>query len=92
MPRPIGLSPSRRIRTIEDALGIVVKELRVKRGLSQAALADKLGYTVSFISKLERGEMNVTLRSLFDLAGALETDAEILVKRARRHWDLPTRL
>jgi transcriptional regulator with XRE-family HTH domain len=61
-----------------------VTELRINKGLSQAALADKLGYSLSYVSKLERGQMNATLRALFDVADCLEIEAEVFVKRIRR--------
>ena len=61
--------------------------LRIKKGLSQAALAEKLGYSLSYISKLERGQMNATLRALFDIADSLEIDAEVLMRRIRSSVD-----
>lgn len=87
MPRPIGI-PSRRLAdTIEKALGAIVTELRIKKGVSQAALADKLGYSISYISKLERGHMNPTLRTLFDLADSLGIKPDVLVKKMKRSFD-----
>ena len=62
-------------------------ELRINKGLSQAALAEKLGYSLSYVSKLERGKMNATLRTLFDVADSLEIKAEVLMKRIRRTVD-----
>jgi transcriptional regulator with XRE-family HTH domain len=64
-----------------------VTGLRIKKGLSQAALAEKIGYSLSYISKLERGQMNATLRALFDIADSLDIDAEVLVRRVRSSVD-----
>ena len=55
--------------------------------MSQAALADKLGYSASYISKLERGEMNPTLRTLFDLADSFAIEPDLLVKRMKRTFE-----
>lgn len=80
VPRPIGIPSRRQTDTIEKALGATVTELRIRKGVSQAALADKLGYSISYISKLERGQMNPTLRTLFDLADSLGIEPDALVK------------
>jgi transcriptional regulator with XRE-family HTH domain len=84
VPRPIGIPSRRQTDTIEKALGATITELRIKKGISQAALAGELGYSISYISKLERGLMNPTLRTLFDLADSLETEPDLLVKRIKR--------
>jgi transcriptional regulator with XRE-family HTH domain len=55
--------------------------------MSQAALADKLGYSVSYISKLERGEMNPTLKTLFDIADSFGIEADALIRRMKRTFD-----
>ena len=87
MPRPIGIPSRRQTDTIEKALGATVTELRIRKGVSQAALADKLGYSISYISKLERGQMNPTLRTLFDLADSLGIEPDVLVKTMKRAFD-----
>ena len=87
MPRPIGIPNQRQTDTVEKALGAIVTKLRITKGLSQATLAEKLGYSLSYVSKLERGQMNATLRVLFDLADSLEIKPEELVKKVRRTVD-----
>jgi transcriptional regulator with XRE-family HTH domain len=87
VPRPIGIPSRRQTDTIEKALGATVTELRIRKGVSQAALADKLGYSISYISKLERGQMNPTLRTLFDLADSLGIEPDVLVKTMKRGFD-----
>jgi transcriptional regulator with XRE-family HTH domain len=84
VPRPIGIPSRRQTDTIEEALGATITELRIRTGVSQAALADKLGYSVSYISKLERGQMNPTLRTLFDLADSFGIEPDVLVKTMKR--------
>jgi transcriptional regulator with XRE-family HTH domain len=80
VPRPVGIPNRRQTDTLQQALGACVTALRIKQGISQDALAAKLGYSISYISKLERGEMNPTLRTLFDLADSLEIEPDRLVR------------
>jgi transcriptional regulator with XRE-family HTH domain len=87
VPRPIGIPSRRQTDTIEKALGATVTKLRIRKGVSQAALAEKLGYSISYISKLERGQMNPTLRTLFDLADSLGIEPDVLVKTMKRGFD-----
>lgn len=87
MPRPIGIPSRRQSDTIEKALGATVTALRIKKGVSQAALAGRLGYSSSYISKLERGEMNPTLRTLFDLADSLGVEPDLLVRTMKRSFE-----
>ena len=87
MARPIGIPHHRRTDTIERALGAVVTELRIRRRVSQAALADKLGYSVSYISKLERGEMNPTLRTLLDISDALGAEPDAIIRTMKHRFE-----
>ena len=52
-------------------LGLAVKELRARRGLSQEELAHASGLHPTYISGIERGLRNPTWRSLGRLSGAL---------------------
>lgn len=60
---------------MEGALQIVVgrniRRLRQKRGLSQEDLADEIGVHRTYMGGVERGERNLTLRSLERLAARL---------------------
>ena len=58
------------------AIGIQIKETRVKLKLTQAELADKLGLDYQYISRLERGQISPTLFWLYDLCIALEISIE----------------
>jgi transcriptional regulator with XRE-family HTH domain len=87
VPRPIGIPSRRQTNTIERALGAAVTALRIKKGVSQAALAGKLGYSSSYVSKLERGQMNPTLRTLLDLADSLEVEPDVLVRTIKRSFE-----
>ena len=48
-----------------------VRELRKERGLSQEAFADRCGLDRTYISGIERGRRNVSLRNIDVIAQAL---------------------
>jgi DNA-binding XRE family transcriptional regulator len=57
--------------TPEQAFGGVLQELRRERGLSQEKLAEMSDATQPFISYLEHGKNSPSLKTLFEIAGAL---------------------
>ncbi len=61
-------------------MGTVVAQYRVKRGFSQAALADQLRCDISYISQVERGLINPSLSRVFEIAEALGMNAAMLVR------------
>ncbi|MDP2665491.1 MAG: helix-turn-helix transcriptional regulator [bacterium] len=65
---------------ITKRFGNRVKELRLKKKLSQAALADRLGLHSTYISQVERGVRNMALKNIERLAKALKVKVEDLVK------------
>lgn len=56
-------------------LGQNVRRLRTEQGLSQEELAFRAGMKRSYLSDLERGTRNPTVRALGRLAEALEVKA-----------------
>ena len=55
--------------------GLIASEIsihRIKHGMSQKELAEKLGVTQSMISRWEKGETNYTLSTLVDIAEKLD--------------------
>lgn len=63
-------------------LGENVRRLRKERGLSQEELAFQAGMKRSYLSDLERGTRNPTVRAVGRLAEALETlPADLLDER-----------
>jgi len=56
---------------IEKRLGISVKSWRNRLGISQEELAIRSGFQRSYISDVERGARNVSLKSIEKLSGAL---------------------
>ena len=59
-----------------------VQRLRSKRKMSQKALADKVGISVSYVSMLERGQRSPPLETIEKMARALGvTPANLLAAR-----------
>ena len=57
---------------LTKALGERIRELRIKKGLSQEDLANEADIPLSQIGRIERGENNPTISTLFVIAKALE--------------------
>ena len=51
--------------------GLNVRRLRLKRGLSQAAVAKQAGLSANYVGTLERGIQNPSLKTLERLAKGL---------------------
>ncbi|GAB3468098.1 hypothetical protein GCM10027321_36140 [Massilia terrae] len=62
------------------AFGIVLRRARKEAKLTQEALALEAGVERNFVSLLERGANQPTIRVLFKLAAALQTPPSTLVK------------
>jgi transcriptional regulator with XRE-family HTH domain len=69
---------------LQRRLGRNLRAYRLAKGLSQEAFADLLGIHRTYIGGLERGERNVTLRTVERLAGLLGADASGLLRDERR--------
>lgn len=63
----------------EDAFGLVLRNQRRHKGLSQESLALESGLDRTFISLLERGLRQPTLTTLIQLANSLGLTPEGLV-------------
>lgn len=62
------------------AFGLVLRRLRKNAGLSQEQLALDAGIERNFVSLIERGINQPTIRIIFKLAGALDTTASELLQ------------
>ena len=60
--------------------GDKVRELRIKKGLSQEQLAELSGLHRTYLSSLELGKRNVSLINIFALAKALGVTPDKLLK------------
>lgn len=55
------------------AFGAKVRALRKEKGLSQEALSNLAGIDRSYMGQIERGEINLTLTKIYQIANALDT-------------------
>lgn len=54
-----------------ERTGRAIKMLRVRAGLSQEEVGDKVGLTSGMMSMLETGKRQTTMRTMYDIAGVL---------------------
>jgi transcriptional regulator with XRE-family HTH domain len=74
---------------VRRLVGTNVKMLRLAAGISQAALAERMGVDRAYVSGLELGQRNPTIITLWHLAKALDVPIRTLFaegagKRRRR--------
>ncbi|MCP1199268.1 helix-turn-helix domain-containing protein [Notoacmeibacter sp. MSK16QG-6] len=65
---------------IKKRFGQAVRRRRQQLKVSQEELAMRIGADQAYVSRIEAGQMNVTLETLDQIAAALEADAADLVK------------
>ncbi len=65
---------------LQRIAGANIRAYRVSKGLSQEELADDLGVHRTYMGGVERGERNLTLRSLERLAGRMGVDPVTLLQ------------
>ncbi len=63
-----------KINEIDKKVGMNIRLERVKRGLSQEALADMAEIARSTMGILERGEQSPSVQTVFKVANALNVD------------------
>jgi transcriptional regulator with XRE-family HTH domain len=76
------ISPKQREKSLDPGLafGKVLREVRKEAGLTQEQLAHAAEIDRTFVSLIERGERQPTVRVLFKLADALETPPSRLIE------------
>lgn len=67
------------------AFGLVLRTLRKKAGLSQEQLALEAGVERNFVSLIERGVNQPTIRVIFKLASALQISPSEILKAVEQH-------
>ncbi len=65
---------------LQRIVGRNLRAYRKARGLSQEAFADMLGVHRTYMGGIERGERNLTLRSLEKIAGRIQVEPLMLLK------------
>lgn len=65
---------------LQKAVGLNLRAYRLERGLSQEAFADVLGVHRTYMGGIERGERNLTLKSLERIADRAGLDPLMLLE------------
>jgi transcriptional regulator with XRE-family HTH domain len=61
-----------------------VRALRQGHGLSLEALADHAGLSANYLGDTERGERNISVRALWQIADALGVSTSVLFREAEK--------
>ncbi|GAA2266858.1 helix-turn-helix transcriptional regulator [Kitasatospora cystarginea] len=61
---------------MDDELGEVLRQARARKRLSQGKVGDRVGYSASWVSRVESGEIQPEERALRDLCDVLDLPAE----------------
>lgn len=66
-----------------------LKQKRLEKGLTQENLAERSGYSVQYVSKIEANAPSISLEALERFANALEVDPGALVGGGAGQFSLP---
>lgn len=64
---------------LKKQIGLNIRSLRVKKELKQRDLADFSQLSIDLIGKIERGEQNFTISSLYAIAEVLKVNPKDLL-------------
>jgi transcriptional regulator with XRE-family HTH domain len=70
---------------VKRQVGLAIRQLRLERGLSQAALAKRTGANRTFLAGVETGTRNLTLQTMSRLAEALGVGVDEFFKMANKN-------
>ena len=74
------------------AFGQLLRKYRLRQKMSQEALAAKSGYERAFISLIELGKTNPSLRSIFDICSSLGMKPSVFLREVEKlaSFELPS--
>ncbi|MNJ45432.1 anaerobic benzoate catabolism transcriptional regulator [compost metagenome] len=72
------------MRALAKDLGQKIREKRISIGLSQDALAHACEIDRSYMGRVERGEVNLTVEKLYRIAAQLKCQPHTLLPRLSR--------
>jgi transcriptional regulator with XRE-family HTH domain len=70
-------------KRVARQFGLAVKQLRIKRHLTQQELADSCGLDIGYVGGIERGQRNPTLGVIQSLASVLRAKPSELLRLAK---------
>jgi transcriptional regulator with XRE-family HTH domain len=65
-----------------QALGDAIREMRQQRGMTQDTLAERAKMSENYVGDTERGERNISVRALWQIADGLGVPASELLQEA----------
>jgi transcriptional regulator with XRE-family HTH domain len=69
---------------LQRAFGAALRELRLKRRLTQEQVAHEAGLGLNYVSDLERGRRNPSLLTIVHLSRSLGVSAADLIRRTEK--------
>lgn len=69
---------------LEQVFGEELRKIREEKGLSQEQLGFDSDYHRTYISQLERGEKNTSLKAVFRISEALQVQPSELIQRVEQ--------
>ena len=64
---------------LASKIGQLIRQKRTQSNITQESLALQCGIDRSYMWRIERGEVNLTVEKLYEIARALETNAKELL-------------
>jgi transcriptional regulator with XRE-family HTH domain len=71
----------------EKPMGKRLKDIRTDKGLSLDYLANETGFSIDYISRIEKGAIIPPVATILRLSRALEVDSGVLLKKERDEAD-----
>jgi len=68
---------------IKKRFGLAIQKKRISAGISQEELAMRIDADQAYVSRIEAGQMNVTLETVEQIASALNVDVSVLFASGR---------
>ena len=66
-------------KALEELIGRNIAMYREAAGLTQATLAEKIGISTAFVSRVERGQKRMKVETLYATAKALDVSVDALL-------------
>ena len=64
---------------LSTEIGRLLRKKRAEKKITQEALALQCGIDRSYLGRIERGEVNITVLKLYEIASVLQIDAKELL-------------
>jgi DNA-binding XRE family transcriptional regulator len=81
LPNPLDCRDLKSRATLQLEVGAIMRRLRLRRAITQAALASLTGIHRTYLSRAERGQVMPSLIAMMRIAGALGVDKIMLRER-----------